>query len=414
MSTKKNRSSIGRYAYFLSAAAAALALNMLIFTSISLGREVYLSNSYASYLFFALLLPMLLFGLSAGKVADRFNRQHNIAGTMLIAFALTAAIYWAIRSWSTSIWQFYVVLALTFLVGTAVCFSIASRMALLANISQAANLKRDSMYLNILFLIAFGTGPVVAEVLNQRYGHSAPYAAIAALFLMSLLSILLVVSKWPTSTAAKPHRIDDSLSLAGYIQNNRPVKELLILSVLLFAIIGPVQVLLPALGKELAFIDQGAGGWFIAATAAGLLAGSLIAPAFHRHKNQAALLLTGTVSSMLTLSFVPLVAALPQLYGLIVISGVFGGFASSLLIALLQYQVADTYRGRVFALYNISRQIAPALIGLVAGAAADLYGPVRALVWVPLGLSMAIVAMAVFRRGRGVQFVKSAQESPDL
>jgi MFS family permease len=395
MNIKNKCLGTARLAYFFSAAAAAIALNMLIYTNNSVGRDIYLSNSRSSYLFFALLLPILLFSIFAGQVADRFNRQRVITITMLGAVIASGLLYLVVSTVPILRWQFPAILTLTFLLGTTACFSIASRIALLSSVSMPQTLKRDSMYLNILFLIAFGVGPLAAAEFIHLYSHNGAYLAIALLFLLSLLTILMV---GPNSLTSIAPVVSNKNNLIAYINSSIDIKELLVISMLFFALIGPVQVLLPALAKQLPFVTADSGGRFISAIAAGLLIGGLFAPAFHRWKNQSALLIISAVISTLLLSMVSFAQSVLAVYTLIVLCGIFGGFASSLLVALLQYHTNETYRGRVMALYNMSRQGVPGVAGLIAGATTDIFGVSRSLAGISLTLGVGIIFMTAWRR----------------
>jgi sugar phosphate permease len=128
------------------------------------------------------------------------------------------------------------------------------------------------------------------------------------------------------------------------------------------------------------------------------LIGGLFAPAFHRWKNQSALLIISAVISTLLLSMVSFAQSVLAVYTLIVLCGIFGGFASSLLVALLQYHTNETYRGRVMALYNMSRQGVPGVAGLIAGATTDIFGVSRSLAGISLTLGVGIIFMTAWRR----------------
>ena len=137
-------------------------------------------------------LPIVIFSLIGGSVADVFNRK-KIMIIMQVSLALFAFVL-ALTTFTNSINPIiiYIVTALS-----AVCtsFDTPSRQALIPNLVEKQHLA-NAMSLNvIMFQISTIVGPVLAGLLIAKYSVFPIYVINGLSFIAVIISIILIRTK---------------------------------------------------------------------------------------------------------------------------------------------------------------------------------------------------------------------------
>ncbi len=132
-------------------------------------------------------MPILLFTLAGGVVADRFPKKRILltTQTILMFVALTLAVLV-----STEVINVWYVLAITFFIGTISAFDIPTRQSFLVEMVGKENLLNAIALNSAAFNGARIIGPAVAGILIRYLGLSACFYINSLSFLAAIIGLL--------------------------------------------------------------------------------------------------------------------------------------------------------------------------------------------------------------------------------
>ncbi len=339
-------------------------------------------------------LPILLFSLYAGAVADRVSKRHMVIATqtaaMLVAFAFAAMIYAHVESID-------LIIVLAALMGVATAFDIPARQSFFIEIVGREDLPSAIALNSSAFNATRLVGPALAGIAIGAFGVAACFVANGVSYL-AVLAALVAMRVPPFRAAAVPavsawHNIREGLRYVGADARIR----LLLFNIAAMSVFGlPVLVLLPVLAKNV--LGRGAEeyGWMMSAVGGGALVGALAVATF------ASTMHKGRAVAWSATAFGALVIALALAHSVVaalVILALLGAAmitATALTNMLLQTLSPDELRGRVVAAYTFSFVGMAPLGSLLAGSVAQRFGVAATLV---AGGLVTVVAALVLLAG---------------
>ena len=328
---------------------------------------------------FADLIPLLLFSLIGGALADRYQKKSillmaNIL-SMLVALgvALSITLGYLQSEHGGALW---ILVIASILQGSAMGFSLPSQQAILPEIVGKEQLMNavslNGMSMNVMRFLA----PAVAGFLTDMIGFDAVYYTMAGLFCLSF--VLLSLMK-PTGVIGvqKHSAIADVKQGIHYIRHDSTIFIILLLALAGVVLSLPYILLMPIFADDVLKVGASGLGVLMSASGVGAIAGSLVM-ASRPNRNRGFLLIVSSILIGLALLGFSLSAV--WVLSLILISLVGFTHASRMTLSntLLQYYTQPEYRGRVMSVYMME-------IGLMsfgafgAGLLADAFGAPRAL-----------------------------------
>ena len=320
-------------------------------------------------------LPMLLFGMWGGVIADRLDKRRTLIWTQSSAAALAVALWLIVLTGVTQLWMIYV---LAFLLGVVTVFDNPARQAFVIEMVGPGDVANAVGLNSAVFNGARLMGPALAGVLIHAIG-------ISPLFLLNAISFIAVISALSAMRTAELARLTPVPRSKGQVRDGfryvwrTPVLRSTLLLVTVVATFGFNQVIvLPLLARYVFHGGPGLYGAMFAALAAGGLIGGLGAAA--RGRSSRAMLI-GSAAGFSVLAM--LVSMAPNAW--LAMVGLFPmGVCSMTFIATanstLQLTARNEMRGRVMALYALvflgSTPIGGPIIGWISqewGARAGLF-----------------------------------------
>ncbi len=316
------------------------------------------------YLGLAQGVPLVLFQLFGGVLADRINRLRMLivtqiltAGTLTIAFVLTMS----------GLVRLEHLLALAALSNTFRAFDEPSRMALVPQLVERDRLPNAIALGSIPWQAGRMIGPSITGVLIAAFGGAVGFglAALASYTALVLYSCLRLRGTSPAGRGQ--HVLEQFAEGLSFVGRNFVFTCLIALALFnsLFAM--SYLTLLPIFAD--AYFHAGSTGYGLlnAAHGTGALVGSLtVATIAHLLLRRGTALLVGAVcvgALLIVFSFSPgMWLALPVL----VLVGFCNTFYLMQVSTFLQQKVPDHLRGRVMSLYALCWNLLP-LGGLLAG-----------------------------------------------
>ncbi len=344
-------------------------------------------------------LPVLVFALFGGALADRMERRRLIqigqAASVLIALSVGMGVLFDMIAW-------YHLFTAAVLQGVMWSFLAPARQAFVPQLVGTQNLG------NAIALTASGMSataviaPAIAGILYGAVGPAPVYFVITALAFVSVL-LTTSIPKTPLErTGTKPPMLTDIKEGLQYIWRSPFILTLLLFGLSSVLIVMPYRMLLPVYVVEVYGRGSESLGLLLSLVGLGSLAGSLMVASVG--KWQRGLLLIGggfaAGAALLMTSVIPiyLVAAPFMLF-----LGLGDAGNRALNQTLIMENMEDQYRGRVMSLWMMNFGLMPLGI-LPASFIADLFG--ARIAFSIMGGTMIAVTLIVLisqRRLRTIQ-----------
>ena len=342
-------------------------------------------------------LPILLFTLIGGVVADRRDRRQLLLASqyvqMIAAFALAALVYFDV----VRIWH---VLALSVMTGLAQAFGGPAYQSLLPSLVEKEHLPNAIAFNSIQFNLARVIGPLVAGVTLAAFGMAVCFGLNGVSFLAVIAAILsLRIRHIPVTTTTRMHQ-----ELRGGFAFVRANPGLIGLCVLGFAstfLGNPLLTFLPVFTR-----DVFAGGvneytYLMAAAGGGAVTGALVVAWRGRFSQMGRALLTVQfVFGLLIVSF-----ALLRVFWINAILLFAAGGCMMMVFAtlssLVQLNVPNEMRGRVMSIYMVAFRGGMPLGSLAAGWIANTTSAPAVLM--VNGVLLTLVAVWFLANSHGVR-----------
>ena len=352
-------------------------------------------NGVAVGVNFALqFLPMLLFGMWGGVLADRFDKRRVLMMTQSTLMAL-AFVFFAITV--TGVAELWMVYALTFALGCVQAIDMPTRQAFVTEMVSNDGVANAVSLNSAVFNAARIFGPAFAGLLIETVG--LPWA-----FFVNGFSYIAVIGAYALIRPGELHRGEPAPREKGQIRAGfryvwrRPELRYTLMLVTVVSGLGlNFTVVLPLMVRFVFAEGADTLGLLTSVMAVGSLSGALFSAARNRPTRR---LLIGAAAAFGALELVA--AAAPNLaFMAAVLLPV--GIASILFIATanstLQLNSSQAMRGRVMALYALVFLGSAPLGGPLVGWISEAFGPRMGLVLGGVAsLSAAAVAVAAIRR----------------
>jgi MFS family permease len=317
-------------------------------------------------------LPILLFSLHGGVVADRVNRLNavRVCQTLL---AIQAGILW----WFT--WSGHI--TISWLIGLAAvngfigAFEIPARQALVIELVDRTELSGAIALNSSGFNLARVVGPGIGAVVIAKAGIAACFGLNAISYIAVLIGLFMVTLPPRTEIIARVKPMEGIKELLHFMRDERSVNALMKV-VTVFSVLGiPYLTLMPVVARQVLHLGAGGYGLLLACVGVGGLFGALgvaaLADRFPRGK------LLGTASML----FATLLIAFAFSRNVAIACAVLlaTGFAmivnNAVSNAMLQHLVPDHMRGRLMAAYSlVVVGISQVFGSFAAGALAESFG----------------------------------------
>ena len=337
------------------------------------------------------LLPIVLFGLYGGAVADAVDRRRLVLfttvgqallSTLLLAYAV-AGLHWT--------WLLYLVVA-----GQAGLFALDSpaRQAFVPRLLPVHLLPAANALRQIEFNIGVSCGPLLAGVLVGRFGFGSAYGLDAVSFTASLWAVAALPSMAPDGGGRRA-------GLASVVEGlrflaTRPVLLLTFVVDLVAMVFAMPRALFPALASQVYNGGPQTVGLLYSALAVGALLGALGGGWFGLIRRQGLAVLAAVVAWGVSVTLFGLTDRLWLGLLLLAAAGASDMVSAVFRTAILQAAAPDEMRGRLGGVFIVVVAGGPRLGDGRAGAAASLVGLQGAVVAGGLacvGLTLAIAAV---------------------
>lgn len=313
-------------------------------------------------------LPILLFTLIGGVVADRHDRRYVLLGSQFVQ--MSTALTLALLIYVGAVRIEYVLL-LSFVAGMGQAFGGPAYQALIPSLVQKRDLPNAIALNSIQFNLARVFGPLLAGVTLAAWGSAACFTLNGLSFLVVIVALLSLTIKHipPIGKMSILHELKGGLR---YAKGQPTIVALTIVASLTTFLGLPLLTLLPIFARDIFHGDINRYSHMMAFSGAGAVCGALIVAWLgrFRHMGLAVLIVQavfGTLVTAFSLSRVPWLSEI-----LLFFTGASLLMVFSMTASLVQLIVPDHLRGRVMSIYMVAFRGGMPLGSLAAGWIASL------------------------------------------
>ena len=320
-------------------------------------------------------LPILLFSLFGGLIADRYSKRNLLLITQALSIIPAVLLGFLVSRGTVTVWQ---VAALAAFLGTINALDIPVRQSFLAEMVGKGHIANAIALNSAAFNGARIIGPVIA-------GLAIAYLGIPACFYLNALSfVAVIIALYRIETRGEIRgrsegMLRDFNKGIVFIRANRDMKNVFLL-IAVFSVIGlPYISLLPIFAAEVFHAGPKGLGFLVGASGIGALTAALLIAARRDIKDK-----TRFMSfAALTFSAALFLFSLSNIFwlSLLVIMAAGWGMVSYLAVAnsVIQITVPDELRGRVMSLYSLVFLGTVPIGNAIMGIAADYLGTPHAV-----------------------------------
>jgi predicted MFS family arabinose efflux permease len=295
-------------------------------------------------------IPILLFSLVGGVVADRRDRRHLLLASqvtqMSCAFLLGLLL-------GTNVVQVWHILALSFVTGLAQAFGGPAYQALIPRLVKAEDLPNAIALNSIQFNLARIIGPMVGGLAMAKLGAAWCFTLNGVSFVAVIISLLMLHERYVPAETSKSV-LDSMKEGIGFIRQRPAMQPLIVLAFLMTLLGIPLIVFLPVFAKDVFLKDAGTYTLFLSVSGAGSVTGALTVAAFGHIKQKGRL----TLVTLAALGVFMFGFAISKNILLSCVLLFFGGAALivcfAMISSLVQLITSDDMRGRVMSVYNVA------------------------------------------------------------
>jgi MFS family permease len=333
-------------------------------------------------------LPVLLFSLFAGTIADRFPKRTILLCTQTGALLLASTLAFLTLTGLVQVWH---IMLLAVLLGTVNAFDAPTRQAFTVEMVGREDLLNAIALNSSIFNAARTVGPALAGILVALIGEGLAFALNAVSY-VAVLSGLALMRLPPRSAPPSQPRGSQLQEGLGYIAGNPHVRALLIQAGAIAFFGFAYLPLMPVFARDVLQAGPSGLGWLMTSVGAGSLLSALGLAQFGRHLPRGRILSIALLLHPLMMIGFTTARVLPLAMVLLFFAGMCGVAGMALTNTLLQSIVPDALRGRVMSVYTLLLMGLSPLGGMNVGGIAEFIGSVPFAVAGSAGVAWLIIA----------------------
>lgn len=325
----------------------------------------------------ARFLPVVIFSLIGGALADSMDRRRVMFTTQSIAalLALTLALF--TQFGQVTIWHIYFITALQAVV---VAFDGPSRQALIPNLVPKKDLPNAFSMTFTAFQAGAVIGPALSGVFIASFGQEAVYYFNALSFAAVLLA-LFMIGDVPQSIAEKSAGVSLN-SIADGIRFilSKPIIFSTMMIDFVATFFASASTLMPIIAKDVLNVGVVEYGYLSAASAVGAVAVALVISQVKEIRRQGTVFVTAVIVFGIATIIFGVTKSFFVAWLAIAVTGGADGVSTIVRNTIRQLQTPDHVRGRMTSINQIFFMGGPQLGEIEAGAVAQFFGAPFAVV----------------------------------
>jgi MFS family permease len=354
------------------------------------------------------LVPLIVFGLWGGAVADHMDRRRLLFLSSCVTWIATLLLLLQALLGVENLWLIMAVVAVQ-----ATGFAVASptRAAIIPRLLDRSLVPAANTLNFTASTVGMLAGPLFAGLILAQWNYSAAYAMDAVLFTVGMYAALRLPPIPPLGEVTGTPGLRSVIEGLRYLGTQPVLLMSFVVDIIAMAVAMP-RALFPEVA-DTRFGGEGAVGWLFAAMAFGAFAGGLMSGWIGRVHRQGVALVAAIVVWGLAVAAAGLAHELWLVIALLAVGGAADLVSSVFRQTMLQTYAPDEMRGRLQGVFVVVVAGGPRLGDVRAGTTAAVAG--ASVSWVGGGLACAVlvVVAAVLVPALVKYDTRTALPSPD-
>jgi MFS family permease len=338
----------------------------------------------------ARFLPVVIFSLVGGAVADTLNRRKILFTTQSILAVQALILAYLTFAGNITIWSIYI---LTALQGAVVSFDLPARQAMVPNLVPRSDLPSAFSLSSIAFNVGSMAGPVLGSLVIREWGLEWVYFINAISFLAVIIALVLIGHVPQEKTHSNGINLSSVWDGIKFIVSRKLILSTMVMD-FIATFFASANTMMPIIARDILRVGVLEYGWLNMAQSVGSVIAGLVVSQFKQIRKQGLIFL----ASVVTFGLATVVFGLTRSLGLALVALAIVGAADAVSTiirnTIRQLQTPDHIRGRMTSVNQIFFMGGPQLGEVEAGVAAALFGVPFAIVSGGIGciLGMGLVA----------------------
>ncbi len=340
----------------------------------------------------ARIIPVIIFSLVGGAVADSLNRRNIMFLTQSAAGVLALALGLLTNFGHIQLWHIYLITALQ---AVTVAFDLPARQALVPNLVPAKDLPNAFSMTSIAFQVGSIAGPALSGVVIASAGQEAVYYFNAISYLAVLIALALMGGIPQKMRAAGGKIVSRQAIMEGirFILGKPIILSTMILD-FVATFFASANTLMPIIARDVLKVGVVEYGWLSAAQSAGAAVAALIISQISEIRRQGLLFLGSVMVFGLATIFFGASTWFIVSWVALAITGAADSVSTIIRNTIRQLQTPDEIRGRMTSVNQIFFQGGPQLGEIEAGLVAQFFGAPFAIISGGIGCIVGVILIA--------------------
>src|SRR5580693_874467 len=295
-------------------------------------------------------IPIFLFSLIGGVVADRVERRKVLLTSQYIQMASAATLTFLVAFGLTHVWP---ILCLSFVSGLAQAFGGPAYSALIPTLVETEDMPNAIALNSIQFNLAVTVGPALAGITLARLGEKWCFGLNALSFLAPIISLSMISSRFvPENT--KQSMVKSLTQGIRFVWQHGSMVGLIVLAFLMTFLGMPMRTYIPVFVKDIFHRGPETYGNLLSLMGVGSICGSLAMAGLGNISKKGKLALTMLMCLGAGTAVFSLSKSLPLSYATLVLVGASMMAVFATVTSLVQLIITNEMRGRVMSVYNFA------------------------------------------------------------
>jgi predicted MFS family arabinose efflux permease len=308
-------------------------------------------------------IPIFLFSLIGGVIADRVERRRILLASQYLQMASAAVLTVLVATGIVHVWH---ILCLSFVSGFAQAFGGPAYQALIPTLVEKEDMPNAIALNSIQFNVAVMVGPALAGQALAKFGEKWCFGLNAVSFLAPIIALTMITSRFlPIKTGES---IYNSLKQGiQFARKQSSMEALIVLAFCMTLLAMPMRTYIPVFVKDIFHRGPETYGNLLALMGLGSIFGSLGIASLGNVKRKGLIALGALACLGATISGFALSKSLPLSGALLVITGASMMTVFATVNSLVQLITTNEMRGRVMSAYNFAFRGGMPLGNLLSG-----------------------------------------------
>ena len=295
-------------------------------------------------------IPIFLFSLIGGVIADRVERRRILLASQYLQMASAAVLTALVATGLVHVWH---ILCLSFVSGLAQAFGGPAYQALIPTLVEKDDMPNAIALNSIQFNVAVMVGPALAGQALAKLGEKWCFGLNALSFLAPIIALTMITSRFlPIKTGES---IYNSLKQGiQFARKQGSMEALIVLAFCMTALAMPMRTYIPVFVKDIFHRGPETYGNLLSLMGLGSILGSLGIASLGNFKRKGRIALGALICLGATISGFALSKSLPLSGALLVITGASMMTVFATVNSLVQLITTNEMRGRVMSAYNFA------------------------------------------------------------